>query len=444
MITLGFVLLVGLVTFRVASRSLANGIAAVMAVGYAYGLLRANVTGTATYLVFDVAIAGLYAAQAWRPGELTSLHQRNLLAMWCVLTVWPLMLFFFADGDLLVELVGLRGNVMFLPFILLGARLTDHDLRRLALLLACLNLAAFGVGAAEYVFGLEFLLPRNESTELIYRSNDLLNYTQYRIPSSFVSPHAFGGTMVMTVPLLIGAWGQREYSLRQNRLIAVALLASFVGVFMAATRVHAIGLAVLLVVTTLSLGAGMRQWLRWAMVLGLVGWVVATEARLQRFTTLADSGFVVERLSRSVNDRFLEIAGEYPLGNGLASGGTSVPFFLSERVNPLNRVEGLENEYARLVLEQGLPGLMLWLLMLFWVAVSGAPSRQSRWSLGRRLAWVAVMTGFVTGLTGIGLFTAIPQSCLWLLCVGWVVARGEGWTWSAEMSRQPQGAQSAA
>ena len=67
---------------------------------------------------------------------------------WCVLTAWPVALFFFGRSDVLVELAGLRGNVMLLPFLLLGARLTDQDLPPIVRTLAWLNIAAFVVAGA--------------------------------------------------------------------------------------------------------------------------------------------------------------------------------------------------------------------------------------------------------------------------------------------------------
>ncbi|HEX8920967.1 MAG TPA: hypothetical protein VF766_05795, partial [Pyrinomonadaceae bacterium] len=43
--------------------------------------------------------------------------------------------------------------------------------------------------------------------------------------------------------------------------------------------------------------------------------------------------------------------------------------------------------------------------------------------IGRRLALVSCAGFFATGMIGTGLFTSIPQSCLFLLLIGWVGAR---------------------
>ncbi|MGH8637361.1 MAG: hypothetical protein ACREUZ_09535, partial [Burkholderiales bacterium] len=40
---------------------------------------------------------------------------------------------------------------------------------------------------------------------------------------------------------------------------------------------------------------------------------------------------------------------------------------------------------------------------------------------GRRLAYVACVCGFATGLIGLGLFTSVPMTALLLLLTGWIV-----------------------
>ena len=86
--------------------------------------------GMASYMLFDVAVAGLYAAQVLRPGPVVSRNTHQLTLLWVLLTAWPILLFFLADGDLIIELVGLRANIYLLPFVLFGPRLNGGDLRR--------------------------------------------------------------------------------------------------------------------------------------------------------------------------------------------------------------------------------------------------------------------------------------------------------------------------
>lgn len=403
-----------------ANRSLRHGLLALMAVGYGYGILRANFPDTWTYLTFDAGVIGVFAGQLWRPLTAEQRRQVHDLRLWLIaLIAWPTLLFFLFPSDSpMVELVGLRANVFLLPFLLLGARLTDDDLSWLALGLAGLNLAVVGVAVVEFFVGIEPFYPQNEVTDIIYRSRDLVGWTAHRIPATFSSAHAFAGTMVITLPLLVGAWARATRDVRwHRRLIALAIVASLVGVFMAAARTHMITAALLVGVVTFSGRLRAEQWLRWVIAVALVGYVVSGQERLQRFTTLQDTTYIAERWTGSVNENFFDAIRAYPLGNGLAGGGTSVPYFLRSTQSPLV----MENEYARIGIEQGLPGLTLWLVFLAWAFLRW-PRGADEWGLGRMLAWVCCGVFFFTGLTGIGLLSSVPQTVLMLVLMGWFLA----------------------
>ena len=210
MTTLFFCIAAFVIAWMAASRSLRLGLLAVLAVGYVYGILRANFPDTYTYLTFDAAVLGLYGAQLWRPLTAEQRIRVHDLRLWMLVLIgWPTLLFFMFPSDApLVELVGLRANIFLLPFLLLGTRLTSEDVLWLAGAITWLNLAVVAVGVVEFFFGIELFYPRNEVTDLIYKSKDLVGRTAHRIPATFSSAHAFAGTLVMTLPLLIGAWVQ--------------------------------------------------------------------------------------------------------------------------------------------------------------------------------------------------------------------------------------------
>src|SRR5205085_11831526 len=117
-------------------------------------------------------------------------------------------------------------------------------------------------------------------------------------------------------------------------LLAAAIVVTVIAVFMAAARTPVIILALMLIAIPASGGAKKHGWaFLLALLLG-VGWIVSSEERMQRFTTLKDVDFVGERVSWSVNDSFLELAVEYPMGNGLGGGGTTIPYLLEACVPP--------------------------------------------------------------------------------------------------------------
>src|SRR5215213_3089519 len=152
-------------------RSLAAGLATVFTVGYFYGILRANVPEPFSHFIFDAAVVGLYVTQLWRKQHPDERQSQALLRLWVgLLVAWPLLLFFVPVQSYPVQFVGLRGNVFLLPFLLLGGRLRDEEVYRLALWLGVLNLLAAAFAGAEFFMGVERFYPRNEVTDLIYRS----------------------------------------------------------------------------------------------------------------------------------------------------------------------------------------------------------------------------------------------------------------------------------
>lgn len=400
-------------------RSLVASLCTLLTVGYAYGILRANLPDGISHLIFDAGVLGVYAAQLTRRQPRWQVARADEVRSWLLLLMaWPVVLFAMPWQDPLIQLVGLRGSIFLLPFLLLGARLTADDVYKLALWLSVLNIAAGVLACAEFVLGVEPFFPRNAVTEIIYRSKDLAGYTAYRIPSSFGNAHAYAATMVMSIVVIAGAWVQGHYGRWQSRLMGAALVVSMLAVFMSATRLNAVILFVLIVTTIFSGRLPGAYRFRWLVVLLLVGYMVGGDERLQRFRTLQDPEFLSERLAGSVNMSFLDLVRQYPLGNGLGGGGTSVPYFLQDRIR---NVVVMENEYARILLELGLPGLLLWVAFLGWVFTRGQIRANDMFHFGRRLAYVTCACTFATGLIGVGLFTSVPTTALLLLLTGWIV-----------------------
>ncbi len=406
------------VTYWLAKRSLVNGIISVLGFGYCFGIFRANFPDTASYFVFDSAVLGLYIAQAQQITRQFFTQDAQRLKHWVVfLILWPILMFLVPMQDPLVQLVGLRGNMFLLPFILIGARLQSEDFYDIGLWMALFNLVAFGVGVAEFTFGLEHFYPQNPLTEIIYRSNDVGSSNAYRIPSIFSNAHSFGGMMVIALPWITGAWVQHHRKIWHKNVLLGGLIASMVGVFMSAARVHFLGLIVLVTVFTFSTRLRPIYRVGWLLVLIIVGYVVASNPRMQRFTTLSDSEYVRGRFQGSVNVSLIDAVVEYPFGVGLGGGGTSVPFFLLDRVN---RPVMVESEIGRIHLELGIIGMTAWVAFVLWVFTRPRVQRSHPWFIGIRMTWFSCLILILTGLIGIGLFTAIPSSCVLLMSIGWI------------------------
>lgn len=141
---------------------------------------------------------------------------------------------------------------------------------------------------------------------------------------------------------------------------------------------------------------------------------------MQRFLSIQDLEKVTDRIESSVNYTFLELLVEYPFGNGMGAGGTSLPFFLQHYLPA--RTVMIENEYGRILLEQGIGGLILWLGFIAWLLTRPPPRDGSSWSLGWRLMWWLSAGTFGLAILGTGLMTAIPCSVTQFLGVGMVAA----------------------
>jgi hypothetical protein len=423
MLAVGLCILAFCSTFLTSRRSLWQGILVLLTWGYYYGILRANLQAGYAHFLFDAAIVALYIAQLDRALNASEKRRTGALRSWLVCLVgWPLVVCFFPFQPLLVSLVGLRGSAFLLPIALLGARLTGPDVARLGAGLAGLNLTVLGFAAAEYIYGIEGFYPLSPVTQIIYASRDVAGYTAHRIPATFANAHAYAGTMVMTLPFLFGAWaveGRRQY----QRGLMLGMVAAGLGVLMAATRTHFV---VMLAVVTFAVLMGRiegRQRVALLAAVAVLTLLTLRNARFQRFTTLADREMVENRIAGSVNRKFWEILAEYPWGNGLGGGGTSIPYFLAERVN--NPI-AMENEYARILGEQGIPGLLIWMFFIGWFITRRSALMNVPWADGRRVAWFACCCYLGIGLTGTGLLTSVPQAALMMINLGWAATPPAG------------------
>jgi len=413
-------LLCFVVTFTLTRRSLVWGLAACIGLGYVFGVLKANILDTFSFLIWDASVLGLYASYFSRRPSPEEASRNDSLRLWvAALILWPVILTVVPVQYPLIQLVGLRANTFLLPFLLIGARLKAEEVDELALVLAVLNLSALALATTEYFVGLELFFPRNQVTELIYKSRDVAGYTAFRIPAFFINAHVYAGTMVMTVPFLLGAWIRESRTWRRNLMLG-GMMAALMGVFLAASRSHAIVLGAITIFAVLSGELKSLSRASLVVMLALTVWLVSNNERLQRFTTLLDTEVITDRVASSVNLPFLEAALEYPFGVGMGGGGTSIPYFLSDQI--LEPVAA-ENEYVRIMLEEGVLGVFMWIGFVVWIATRSAGHMNP--PLARRLARFMTLVYFAMACLGTGLLASVPQSALLLLAAGWACSRLE-------------------
>jgi O-antigen ligase len=414
-----------------------------MSIGYAYGIIRGNIQQVGAHFIYDAGAIGLYLALLMRPlSPLTKCKLRPLMPWFLCLVGWPALLFLVPAQDMIVQLVGLRGNTFFLPFLLVGAMMEGREYRQLARAMAILNAVVLIFAMAEVIFGVEhFFAAVNPVNVTIFRSNDVVygGASHYRIPATFVSSAAYAGNMVASLPLLVGGLLQEDRLSRWRYPLACAIGIAALGVFLSGSRSAVLPLMILGILGAWPRGSRSGTLGLWIALILIVTAVVAVTPRMQRFITLDDTDYVARRIHGSINQNFIDLATVYPMGNGLGGGGTSLPYFLQDRVaNPVV----LENEYARIMAEQGIPGLLLWLGFIIWLAMRPASRPATQWYRGKSLARVFCVFSFATAPLGLGMLDAIPGTEMLLMLAGWFAApetimrtahRGERGGWAQAM-----------
>jgi len=145
MIALGLCILALVATYWAGRRSLGQGLVVLLAFGYFYGILRANLLVVYSHFIFDAGLIGLFLSQFVHSSKETDRKDTAALRWWtAILVIWPILMVFMPFQPWLVSLAGLRGGAFFLPVLLLGSRLKEKDLLELSYGLAALNIIAAG------------------------------------------------------------------------------------------------------------------------------------------------------------------------------------------------------------------------------------------------------------------------------------------------------------
>jgi hypothetical protein len=406
------------------SFSVANwryGLCVLMAWGYFFGILKAHYVTTWGHFIFDAATVGFYAGILLNWPRLEERQKWEKLKPWVIgLVAWPLIMALVPLQHYLVQLVGLRGNMFWIPMLLVGCMLDASGRSLLAYTLAILNIVAFGFAAAEYTLGVEVFVPDNEVTQIVMNSSDIAGGNK-RIPSTFTNAHSYAGTMMGTIPWILGELLNKQkigLGRAAGTLILVpGLLAALLGIFIAGPRSPVAILGLLILLTVFSGRVNLGFVALTVLVGTIVAYFVSQDERMQRFTELQDIDMVVGRMGGSLNLGFFEVLLDYPMGNGMGAGGTSLPYFIQQL---LTSSVMMENEYARILLEQGLPGLLFFLAFVAWF-VTRPIQRDDPARMSKTLLWFITAITFSTAFIGIGMMSSIPGTAMMLLGLGYCV-----------------------
>jgi hypothetical protein len=410
-----------------ARRGLGHAFGAALAIGCFYGIVRAQLNDSGSYLIFDAALLGLYLS-AYKGLRGRVVRHARMLTGWvvalCALPVLLILLSPFLEGQpLLVQLLGLRTAMFFVPMILVGGYFSEAEWIEMSSWVAWLALICAVFAVAELVLGVERFFPVNPASALIYAAHDIGEGSGLRIPSTFPSAHAYSGAMVGFVPILLRRLQAGRTSNGRMLLTWTSLGAVGFGALGSGARLPILVLAVMVPVLML------RSTKRPGLLIGLaaitvvLGLTVAKTQQFRRIETLRDPEIVAERLGSSVNVSLLDAITDAPLGYGLGMGfGTSIPYFLADSAK--NQI-GIESEYARIAIEEGVLGVTLWLGFILW-SMSKLPfGPGTAGDLVGPAMWIFCCASWLSGLIGAGVLSSVPTTVLVLSQMGAVAVRGE-------------------
>jgi hypothetical protein len=402
-----------LIAYLLTKRSIGWGLAATIGFGYFNGVIRANFLSVYTTFMFDAAVLGLYAGALVFQSKTVYEGLKTSVGKWLLgMMMWPIVLCCLPVNDYLVQLVALRGSIWFLPIILLASQLTDEDYSCIGIALSLLNLVTLMVSLYLMQNGVEALYPSNAVTEIIYLSRDVGSDNLHRIPSTFLSSHAYGGTMMGSITIICGLILGQRGGITHKILYAVGLIAAVSGVVICASRQPMVVGAVILLSAWFVSGYSKKFSIVFVTIAALVGFLIASNERFQRVLTLNDSVFLHQRVYSSLNESLWEIFWTYPLGAGLGSSvGTSIPYFLVSRApQPI----GIENELCRIYVDQGIIGLTIWISFIVWLLIR-IPRKKSHIV---HMAYAATMAIWATSFIGTGLLSSVPGTAMLMMQMG--------------------------
>lgn len=388
---------------------------------------------------------------AWRRKQIVGFRPPFLIPL--LLLVWfgILQIFNPASPSIIFGLLGVKLFFYYMPLMMVGYGLitTEQHLRKFLVANLALFLLIAGLGIAQAILGPTFLNPstlQDDIRELstLYRWAPISGVSVYRPSSVFVSTGRYMDLLNMAWVLALGFLGYALLRYRHGRrlaFISVPFLAA--GIILSTSRGAFVwGLINVTVATAAFLwGAPWRQRevmrvLR-ALVRVVIGVALAVAILLSLFPEAISGRLAVysETLSPdSPTSELVHRTRDYPLQNfvgafsyerwpyGYGIGTSSLGLQYVARifgVKPLG--VGVESGYGTLIVEMGIGGLVLWLVMASAVSFSAwrvtKKLRGTPWfPIGFAIFWYVILMLFLFLIGGIQSYQDfVLNAYMWLL-----------------------------
>jgi len=356
-----------------------------------------------------------------------------------------------ASTSVLFGFLGLKLYFLYVPLMYLGYALMDSekDLRRFFMFNAVLLLVVAGLGIAQAIIGPTFLNPGTLQEDIresasLYRVSPITGQAAYRPASVFVSTGRFQNLIITSWIILIGFAGYLLFRSKKGRTILFTTIAVLAGAAVMSTSRGVVmwcGGSTLVIVAAFLRGAPWKQKkanrvLRSLQQVALLaGLMILALAVI--FPEQVGSRFAIYSETLSPYSPTSELAHrtrDYPLRNFLSAFdtprwpygyGTGTASLGGQYISRILHIQGtgvtVENGYGQLVIEMGVVGLLLWIVLGFsvcsfaWKLVKSLHG--SPWfPLAFVIFWLMFLTFFPMGYNSVIFFQDfIVNAYLWIL-----------------------------
>ncbi|MGC9316725.1 MAG: O-antigen ligase family protein [Armatimonadota bacterium] len=370
---------VGAIVTVAAMSSLELGLLALILVGALDGFLKGISPGWHTQLLKDYILGICLLRWAWLSvlGQRRKSAKHPLSLALLLFAAWvTVQLFNDRNTSVLMAIAGYRMWIIWLPVFFLAYDCINSrkQIRRLVVFLLIVLAPLSAYALFQYQFGLEHLTRLGPGFDPFLRQQYAVlggeGEVRLRPSSTMVSPHSFAGTAVNVLLVGVGAIAYLRHrrslqllSICAMPVIAVGLLVTAVRSAFASVLVGGValmllvrrpGLAVLLVLTAILAAVALNE---------ITAGVVMDRLR----TIITDPEHTYERILVPW-ETAMKWGSAHPLGAGIAT-GVGAGRLLEERATPTGFVPHrqppwAENEYARALIELGVPGFALFVWVL--------------------------------------------------------------------------------
>jgi hypothetical protein len=375
-----------------------------------------------------------------------------------------------ASTSVFYGILGLKIYFLYVPLMYLGYAFmeSEQDLRRFFVFNAILVLAVACLGIAQSVIGPTFLNPATIHEDIremstLYRVSPITGLVAYRPCSVFVSAGRFQNFIIASWIIILGFGGYLILRSKKGRTVAFVTLGIVAGAALMSTSrgvmMWCCGSA-LVVMAAFVWGAPWKQKevtrvIRSIQRVALLGGLAIVTLSVI-FPEQVNSRFAIYAETLSPYSTATELAyrtREYPLRNflqafdtprwmyGYGTGTASLGIqYVARILHEPGTGISVENGYGQLVIEMGIVGLLLWIVLGASVSISAwkvvKQLRGSPWfPIAFVIFWFIFLIFFLLGYTSLSFYQDfLVNAYLWIL-VG-ILYRLPGMALSAQFAEE--------